>query len=146
MLPLTLSSSGWTNAALASSPYILFSTPVDRGRPWLDSPHHVSVCVGSLKLHVVLQQHSHKSRSEGETPSLNLVNTLAHTAQRAVGHLCGKMLNGINPTVPPWGEPLVTSCQMDFIPPVITLRAQPFSQFSTCFIVHCLSDPTIRIL
>lgn len=49
-----------------------------------------------------------------------------------------KMLNGVSPTVCPRGEPLVTSCQMDFIPPVITLQAQPFSQFSACFTVHCL--------
>lgn len=51
------------------SHYLLIycSPPPDHlGRPSLDAPHHVSVCVGSPKLRVVLQQHSHKSRSKGE--------------------------------------------------------------------------------
>lgn len=41
-----------------------------------------------------------------------------------------KRLNSTGPSTDPWGSPLVTGLQLDFVPWITTLQAQPFSQFS----------------
>ena len=45
-----------------------------------------------------------------------------------------KILNRIGPLMDPWGTLLLTGVQLDFVPLITTLWAQPFSQF----LVHCL--------
>ncbi|KAK4806792.1 hypothetical protein QYF61_005588 [Mycteria americana] len=51
-----------------------------------------------------------------------------------------KMLNRTGPSIDPWATPLVTGIQLDFVPLIATLWAQPFSQFSIHLTV-CSSSP-----
>jgi len=42
---------------------------------------------------------------------------------------CPMVLNRTGPSIDPWGTPLVTGLQLDFMLLITSLRARPFSHF-----------------